>query len=215
MHVVSFDIDGTLVLSKGFDGELYEEAIRDVLGVDLGTDWSQYENVSDSGILAEILESFPDADERTRLAREVQVNFVDRTKRYVADNPHLIREVPGALKLVEALRKSPKVRVCIASGGWAETAALKLRAIGLEPNGIPMATSSDAVRRADIMRLAESRAAQGVVVTRRTYFGDGVWDQRAANELGYDFVAVGGGVDHHLAFADLQDLKAILSQLGV
>lgn len=214
MHVVCFDIDGTLVSSSGFDGELYEEAIRDVLGVELRSDLSQYENVSDGGILAEILENFPDADERTRLARDVQVNFVNRTKRYVADNPHLIREVPGAVALVEVLRKSPKVGVCIATGGWAETAALKLRAIGLEPSSLAIATSTDAVRRTEIMRLAESRATHGVV-RRRTYFGDAVWDQKAAAELGYDFVAVGDAVDHHVAFADLQDIEAILGQLGV
>lgn len=214
MHVVCFDIDGTLVSSAGFDGKLYEKAIGDVLGVELRSDLSQYENVSDSGILAEILESFPDANDRIRLARDVQVNFVDLTKRYLADNPHLIREVPGAVALLEVLRKSPKVAVCIATGGWAETAALKLRAIGLEPSSLAMATSSDALRRTEIMHLAESRATQGAV-TRRTYFGDGVWDQRAAAELGYDFVAVGDGVDHHVTFADLQDLEGILRQLDV
>ena len=78
-----------------------------------------------------------------------------------------------------------------------------------------MATGSDAVRRTDIMRLAESRATPGAIVTKRTYFGDGVWNQRAAAELGYDFVAVGNGVSHHLAFSDLQDLDEILSQLDV
>lgn len=214
MHVVCFDIDGTLVSSSGFDGELYEKAIRDVLGVELRSDLSQYENVSDSGILAEILENFPDPDERTRLARDVQVAFVNRTKQYVADNPHLVREVPGAVALVEVLSKSPKVGVCIATGGWAETAALKLRAIGLVPSSLVMATGSDAVRRTEIMRLAESRVTKRMV-TRRTYFGDGVWDQRAAAELGFDFVAVGDGVDHHVVFSDLRDIESILRQLGV
>ncbi|NEZ04983.1 HAD family hydrolase [Wenzhouxiangella sp. XN201] len=215
MHVVCFDIDGTLVASAGFDGELYAEAIRDVLGVEIDTDWSQYENVTDSGILEEILEKHSSPDQRGRMAQQVHTSFVGLTKRYVAENPSLIREIPGALALVGELRKSPEVRVCVATGGWAETAALKLRAIGLEPNDLAMATGSDALRRTDIMRLAESRATQGVVAKRRTYFGDGVWDQRAASQLGYDFVAVGGGVNHHLAFPDLQDLESILSQLGV
>jgi len=200
MHLVSFDIDGTLVASDDFDGELYAETLRDVLGVNIDTDWSRYENVTDSGILEEVLRKHAPADRRARTAREVHEAFVGRTGRYVAENPGLIREVPGALALVEALRKSPGVRVCLATGGWAETAELKLRAIGLEPNDLAMATGSDASRRTDIMRLAESRATQGVIARRRTYFGDGVWDQTAAAELGYDFVAVGNGVDHHVAF---------------
>lgn len=78
-----------------------------------------------------------------------------------------------------------------------------------------MATGSDASRRTGIMRLAESRATQGLSASRRTYFGDGVWDKRAAGELDYDFVAVGNGVHHPVVFPDLQDIDAILSQLGV
>jgi len=214
MHVVCFDIDGTLVASADFDGDLYEQAVRNVLGVDLTPDWSQYKNVSDSGILEEILESIPDSEERTHLGRRVQSTFVKSTNQYFERNPSLIREIPGAKALVETLREFSNVSICIATGGWAETAKLKLRAIGLDPTKIPMATSSDAVKRTDIMRLAELRATQRSV-TRRTYFGDGQWDKKAAAELGYDFVAIGGRVDHHVAFQDLQDLEAILGQLRV
>jgi len=213
MQVVCFDVDGTLVQSAGFDGELYEEVIRDVLGVELHADLSRYKDVSDSGIIAEILEDFP-ATKRNRLAQEVRLDFIERTKRYVSENPQLIREVPGAVTLVEALRESPRVGICIATGGWAETAELKLQSIGLELSGLAMATSSDAIKRIEIMRLAESRVTQGPV-TRRTYFDDGIWDQRAAAELGYDFVAIGGGVSHHVAFPDLSDIESILGQLGV
>jgi len=215
MHVVSFDIDGTLVASADFDGELYAETLRDVLGVEIDTDWSRYENVTDSGILEEVLRKHASPDQGVRLARQVHEALVSRTGRYVAENSGLIREVPGALALVEALRKLPEVRVCLATGGWAETAALKLRAIGLDPDDLAMATGSDASRRTDIMRLAESRATQGAVAKRRTYFGDGVGDQKAAGELGYDFVAVGEGVSHHVAFPDLQDIDGVLSHLGV
>jgi len=214
MHVVCLDIDGTLVASADFDGDLYVESIRNVLGVDIDTDWSRYENVTDSGILDEILKTHISADQRESIAQAVQSAFVERTRDYMARDPHLISEVPGALELVEALRELPGVCICIATGGWAETATMKLRAIGLDPNGIAIATGSDATKRTDIMRLAEARATRGVTATRRTYFGDGIWDRRAADELGYDFVAVGDGVSHHVAFPDLRDLDAILSHLG-
>ncbi len=214
MHLVSFDLDGTLVSSSEFDGELYAQAIQDVLGVKPSSDWSRYRNVSDSGILDEILERISDIDERIRLGQEVRSTFVDRTYRLVANRPGLIKEVPGARALLESLQQSPNVRVCVATGGWAETASLKLRAIGLDPMRFAMATGSDAIKRTDIMRLAESRATNEQI-TRRTYFGDGVWDQRAAAELGYQFVAVGNRVDHPDAFFDLRDTERILAHLGV
>ena len=214
MHLVCFDIDGTPVSSADFDADLYEQAVRDVLGLDLNPDWSQYKNVSDSGILEEILESIPDPEKRIHLGRQVQSAFLNSTRQYIERNPRLIKEIPGAKALVETLGEFPNVGICIATGGWAETAKLKLRAIGLDPTNIPMATSSDAVKRTDIMKLAESRATKGLVA-RRTYFGDGHWDKEAAAELGYNFVAIGGRVDHHVAFPDLQDIEAILGQLRV
>ena len=55
VHLVMFDIDGTLVDSDEFDGALYAQAVQSVLGADVDTTWSSYENVTDSGILEEIL----------------------------------------------------------------------------------------------------------------------------------------------------------------
>jgi hypothetical protein len=63
------------------------------------------------------------------------------------------------------------------------------------------------------MRLAAQRALGGVIPSRATYFGDGPWDQQASRELGYDFVAIGRGVSHPVAFDDFNDSDAILDRL--
>jgi hypothetical protein len=55
MHLVMFDIDGTLVDSNGFDGELYAPAMREVTGADVDRCWQSYRHVTDGGILAEVL----------------------------------------------------------------------------------------------------------------------------------------------------------------
>ena len=55
MIATIFDIDGTLVESFGFDGTSYISAVREVLGeVHIDDDWSQYKNVTDTGILRQI-----------------------------------------------------------------------------------------------------------------------------------------------------------------
>ncbi len=51
MHLIVFDVDGTLVESDEFDGVLYAKAVRDVLDIDVDEDWSSYRHVTDSGIL--------------------------------------------------------------------------------------------------------------------------------------------------------------------
>ena len=56
MIATIFDIDGTLVESFDFDGTSYISAIRDVLGeVCIDDDWSKYKNVTDTGLLREIM----------------------------------------------------------------------------------------------------------------------------------------------------------------
>jgi hypothetical protein len=65
------------------------------------------------------------------------------------------------------------------------------------------------------MRLAAQRAMRGAEPKRVTYFGDGAWDQGASADLGYDFVAVGRGLRHPVAYDDLSDIDAIATQLGV
>src|SRR5215470_10025349 len=52
---VIFDIDGTLVDSTEFEGRLYVAAVLWVLGrVPIRSNWGDYEDVSDSGILRQI-----------------------------------------------------------------------------------------------------------------------------------------------------------------
>lgn len=215
MHLVMFDIDGTLVDSAGFDSRLYVEAVRSVLNVEIDSDWDAYEHVSDSGIIEEVLREARLDGEPKDLAARVQQHFVDLVRDYLRCSPDAVREIAGAKRLVERLLDVPNVRVGIATGGWEPTALLKLEHVGIGVGRLGFASSSDARARTDIMRLAARRAMGGAEYLHATYFGDGAWDRRASAELGYDFVAIGGGVPNPVAYADLRDTDAILAQLGV
>jgi phosphoglycolate phosphatase-like HAD superfamily hydrolase len=215
MHLVMFDIDGTLVDSAGFDTRLYVESVRNVLNLEIDSDWSSYEHVSDSGILEEVLRGARLDGELEELAARVQQRFVGLVRDYLHRSPGAIREIAGAKRLVERLLELPSVRVGVATGGWAPTALLKLAHVGIDVGRLGFASSSDAWARTDIMRLAAERAMQGRAVERATYFGDGAWDRRASEALGYDFIAVGKAVPHSVAYADLRETDAILAQLGV
>ena len=213
MHLVLFDIDGTLVDSAGFDGRLFVDAARTVLGVEIDDDWSRYRHVTDSGILAEILDDHVPAAERGALSAAVEKTFVELTTRYLADRSEPLAEIPGACDFVRALQAHPEVAIGFATGGWRDTARLKLGAIGLRPDEICLASASDAVSRVDIMAVAEARALNGRQASRKTYFGDAAWDRSASRELGYEFIAIGSGVDHPTRFADFRAAEPILAEL--
>ena len=211
MHLVMFDVDGTLVDSAGFDAELYSEAVESQLGVAVDRGWNRYEHVTDSGILEQILRERGLDARRAELGERVQQRFIARVRDYLAEHSASVREIAGARGLIERLQERPDVRVAVATGGWETTARLKLEHVGIRTAGLALASASDATARTAIMRLAEWRALQGAAPTRATYFGDGPWDRRASAELGYDFIAVGGAVDHPKACPDFADIEAILA----
>ena len=215
MHLVTFDLDGTLADSAAFDGELYVEAVRSVLGVDIEADWTGYRHQTDSGILNEIIDRSAANADRSSLHSAVRRHFTDLVHDYVAARGGVIPEIPGAIQFVSCLMKHPNVRLAVATGGWKETALIKLRAIGLDPLRLPLASSSDAISKVDIMRIAERRALPNENAKRKTYFGDSRYDKEASLELGYDFIAIGENVDHHLRYPNFLDAESILDDLGL
>ena len=96
---------------------------------------------------------------------------------------------------LNAIRGKRHVRAGIATGGWGHSARLKLRLSGLEQFGLPLASSDDAVRRADIMQIAAQRTLgrRQTGETVFTYVGDGAWDVHASRELNWEFIGIASG----------------------
>lgn len=187
-HAVIFDIDGTLLDSSEQDDRLYREAVVQVLGdVRLRSTLSDYDRVTDTGILLQILEDNglqPDSDKIT----EVKEEFFARLRLHVQKSGPF-RELPGARSVIGRLRASDAHHLAIATGGWRHSAELKLTSAGFDIDAVPLATSDDAIERTAIMEFA--LAAIGEQVASVTYFGDGSWDQQACEALGWTFRAVG------------------------
>lgn len=197
MHAVVFDIDGTLLQSAAVDDTLYKEAVRSVLGsVRFRPSLEAYEYVTDSGILKQIFDdnSIP-ADPECTLA--IKASFVGSLSAYISMNGPF-REIPGAKDALDLFRASKDHGVAIATGGWRETAVLKLKSAGFAVSGLPLATADDSHNRSEIMKIALSEL--GTEFQSVTYYGDGPWDRDACAALDWNFVAVGpvlGGIDSY------------------
>ncbi len=198
VHATIFDIDGTLLQSAGVDDELYKEAVGSVFhGAFFRPALSDYDYVSDSGILSQVMidNSIPDDPEAVS---RIKSNFVGLLNEHIAKHGPF-PEVPGAKNILKKFRESPDHAVAIATGGWRESALLKLQTAGFGELADPIATADDAYDRKEIMRIALARLSG--TYTSVTYFGDGPWDRDATSGLGWKFVAVGsalGGLDSYL-----------------
>jgi beta-phosphoglucomutase-like phosphatase (HAD superfamily) len=192
MHLVMFDIDGTLTESDEIDGACYLQALADVFqftGVD--GDWSQYPHCTDEGILAHL---FQTRLQRLPLAEEivaVRERFVELLT--VAANTKPFQPIAGAGEFLAQLAAMNDVHVAIASGGWEHSARLKLASARLNCSQIPAAFADNAHSREGIMQSAFERALakyQTPEFTQCTYIGDGIWDARAARQLGFRFIGI-------------------------
>ncbi len=212
MHLVLFDIDGTLVESCDFDTECFQAAIEDVLEVTIGPDWSRYHHVTDSGILAEVIDGLGLQSDSERITAEVKEQFVSRVTDYISC--HVVSPIPGAYEFLSQLVARKNVAVAFATGGWSESAKMKLGAAGITFSSIPLASSSDHYSRTEIMRLAERRAGKSHYDSM-TYFGDGPWDQKASKTLGYNFVSVGDRITSPKSVRDYTEVDVALGYIGL
>ena len=197
MNAVIFDIDGTLLHSAAVDDALYRKAVQLVLGdVRLRPALHHYPFVTDTGILQQILVDNA-VNQEERLVEEIRSTFVDLLKGHLHMHGPFI-EIPGARAFLRSLHESPRHGVAMATGGWRQSAELKLSSAGFDVADIPLATANDHHERTAIMEIALD--SLGGRFDSVTYYGDGPWDRQACEELGWDFVAVGselGGLESY------------------
>lgn len=195
-----FDIDGTLLESFEADSDLFLMAVRRVVGIsEVSRDWSKYPHVTDQGVLREIFRVNGISPE-PGLFEATQREFVSLLKAHI-DEMGPFREIPGAKEFISRLVASDHHYVAYATGAWRESALLKLKSAGFPLDGIHVSTSSEHEDRVSIMRAAI--AGVSGALRNVTYYGDGLWDQTAAQELGWNFVAVGAKLEGILHFNEV------------
>lgn len=228
MNLVMFDIDGTLTATTDMDERCYISAVEAVLRIDnIDTDLTHYTHVTDEGIAIEIIERHKGRQATEKELLDLRRHFVGLIERHILDHPTDLHPVEGAGKMIQDLSLRLNCAVSLATGGWQESAMLKIRAAGLDIEDKAMATSNDAISREEIMILSEKRACSRHNVDGYdsvVYVGDGIWDLRAARSLGYHFVGVAEGSRasqmrdegaHYIVsdFANRQDFFDILGAL--
>lgn len=189
-RLILFDIDGTLTSTALSDARCFAAAFEAVFGFACpSTDWHDYEHVTDTGIVEEILQKHrghaATPEEFWRFAE----TYVAHMEADFEANPADYMEVPGARRLLDQLRSGANpVPISLSTGCMHRTAMFKLSRAGIDGSALPGGFADDAVSRADIARKAIARS--GVAADDIVYVGDGVWDAITAADLGMRFIGI-------------------------
>jgi phosphoglycolate phosphatase-like HAD superfamily hydrolase len=197
MHLVVFDIDGTLTDTDTVDSDCFWQTAREIFRLPSNyTPWIEgLKDITGLGILSQLCEQ--------ALAREITGSELDRFKiRLVAmfeaavrRNVKCISAMPGAAEMLAGIRATPGLEAAVATGCFLPEAEFKLGRTGLLHPDIPIASCDDAQPREAIMAISADRAVaqHGRDFSAVTYVGDGVWDFQAAQRLGWNFIGIGTG----------------------
>ena len=195
MKLAIFDVDGTLTDTNGIDESSHLQAFREAYRIDnISTDWSQYENATDPGLIQEIFEDHfgrkPDPEQILHFRQ----TFLRILKSAAQNNHGAFREIQGALRMLELLADDPQWRIAIATGCFRESAFLKLEAAGIPFSGFPLASGDDGITRGEIIKQAIASGEayyEAKSFSRIVYVGDAVWDVRTSKALHVPFVGIG------------------------
>jgi phosphoglycolate phosphatase-like HAD superfamily hydrolase len=189
-----FDIDGTLTKTMNIDEECIVRSFGDVFGfADIDTDWSHYPRTTDSGIFQDIFTSRFGRSPTPQEVSRFRQHFIQLLAAASSESP--FTPVAGADRLLSRLAQSSSHRVSFATGGWRDSARLKMASAGMCLDDHPAASADDALVRESIVRLSKERAVEryGETFACTVYIGDGVWDARACRSLGIPFIGIATG----------------------
>ena len=157
-QVILFDIDGTLLISRGIGREAKRRAMLECFGVTGDLDSHVFGGKTDWGILSDLLapHGFSVADIGRDIARyeAVMARHMDEISGAYTAEP-----LAHAMELVRALRQRDDTLIGLVTGNTSKTAVIKLEMAGFDPNWFTIgAFGNESAYRADLTRLARQRA---------------------------------------------------------
>lgn len=221
-RLILWDIDHTLIETRGLGGELYANAFRTATGVTLAKK-ADVTGQTETSILTATLRLHGIADDEPYLSR-YQRELVAEYDRHRDELARRGRMLPGAQKVLTALAALPDVAQGVLTGNLRGVARIKLEVFDLDRflNLDTSAYGDDDSDRPKLVAIAQRRAAHlyGTIFdeTNTSVVGDSTHDINTGLRGGAQAVGVATGGESadqlraagaHTAWRDLNDTDAI------
>ncbi|MFN8499849.1 MAG: haloacid dehalogenase-like hydrolase [Anaerolineae bacterium] len=226
MKLVLFDIDQTLLTPDGAGAAAMLNTLRDFYGIGEIPPGYHMAGKIDTQIVVELLQyAGMDVDEAQARLPEYWALYAVELERILPQ--HQMRALDGAHHLLDALEGRTDVVIGLLTGNLDATAAIKLRAVGLDPARFRVAAyGNEAQARTDLPPIAVARAE---ALTGRTFrgkdiviIGDTPLDIACGESLGVRTIGVATGrytveelraAGADAVFATLGDTRAVVAAI--
>ena len=158
MKLLLFDIDGTLLISRGSGRRAMKKTVQHLTGKkDIDTSSVDFSGRTDPQIIREVFlcNGLTAQEVDTILPEALQV-YIEHFERDFS--PDQFDILPGVHELIEALSELPGIQLALLTGNLEKTGYLKLRGIGLDTYFPFGAFGSDHADRYQLPRIAVDRA---------------------------------------------------------
>ncbi len=222
MHIILFDIDGTLLHSGGAGQGGIERALELAFGITAPTDGISTAGRTDRGIGRDLIR-FHGLEESDSTHARLQETYLKVLPDELARRKGTV--YPGVRELLSRLSGRDDVLLGLLTGNYREAAWQKLRHFGLAEHFSFGGFGDDHADRDDVARQALSAAAEHhapATINREKLWviGDTPADVRCGRAIGARVIAVATGMysleelrpsapDH--LFADFADVESVLS----
>ncbi|HEV8411631.1 MAG TPA: haloacid dehalogenase-like hydrolase [Gemmatimonadaceae bacterium] len=227
MKIALFDIDGTLLWTKGAGRRAMERALKANIGT-AGPADHRYDGKTDKQIVRESmsLTGFSDADVEAKMDA-ILASYLDELIVELGRDDHGVEVLPGVHTLLDALEPRGDVVLGLLTGNVVAGAERKLRVAGIEFARFPVgAFGSDGEHRHDLPAIARDRAAAhtGTAIPGSScvIIGDTPSDVACGRGIGARAIAVATGhydvasleaCNPHAVFRDLTDTDAVIRSI--
>lgn len=193
MKLILFDIDGTILMTKGLGRLLLEDVLIPLFDRPITAERISFSGKTDPQIVQEILvQNGFSAQEASALTPDVLDRYIEKARQAIT--PRHVEVLPGVRALIDRLAAQDAVQLALLTGNHHITAYLKLEAAGLAAYFPFGAFGSDHADRAALPPIAVRRAH---AYNGRTYagkdvviIGDSENDVRCGRGIGAFSVAV-------------------------
>ncbi len=194
MHICLFDIDGTLIHTRGAGTAALREGLRSAFGVEQPTDQVAIHGRTDRGITRDLfrfhgIEDIPQHWERFREA------YLLALPKSLASRAGTV--LPGIVALLDSLTARDDIVMGLLTGNTREGARIKLAHFGLERYFDFGGFGDDHIERDDVARealaLVRSRVREPVDLSRVWVIGDTPGDVSCGRAINARTIAVATG----------------------